>query len=299
MDRPQTVGVIDLGKARFKSYLWGLGGPLWRDSRETGKLVEESDVPAVLDRATSLLTDLHDATVSVFALSGDFLRASCEWRSAMSPLLLEMCDEAIVLSENDEGRLLFEALAPGPDDALLDIGGGSVQLVWHDGSGVQVRSWRLGTFTVQSQYGLYVNKTGWSSYQEAMQSIEAMIATDTPKGLRRLVVGSNLMKDAFAALGRLIGHESTSWSWNDLLTCAKRCSSLDEESFEATFPQNWAWMYGADKAMLVAATFAKVLDVEASGSNASVGDGAGRVLIDQIRVGEYVSLRKQGFGTPI
>lgn len=268
------IGVLDLGSARFKASVWqasATSAPAWSSSIETADLIKESAEADLLKALTQLAEELRDRAQVVVAYGASLVRSKPKLAELFRPELVDVCDAAFIVSAEEEGALLVAAAGAGPGDLLLDVGGGSVQLAaWPPGS--LVRSWPLGTRELEKTFSL-AHGSNADLYWRVRSNILSAVADGWERPAARLVVGSNIMADFFGAVGARMGIRRVEWSVSELDAAWQYCASLRPAQFAMVFPQNPNFLYGGDKAFLVAAAFADALNVPTTATNASVAQG--------------------------
>jgi hypothetical protein len=263
-----TVGVLDIGRAWLKASVWDQDParpPIWRDQDKTDLL--KLDV-VVRD----FLTELRRRSDVVISYGASLFRDDPEVRDAVGRTAVGLSDLAVQLSGRDEGLLLLSSASREQADVLLDVGGGSIQLVWHQDGAAVVRSWPFGTYALEKTYDL-TQGSPTERYDQVFDVITREVEQAAEPRGRRLLVGSNVMADFFAAVAPHVGQTGDDWQVPDLHRARAFCASLDQQRFGEVFPQNPGFMFGGDKAMLVAEAVAAALSAHANPTNASVSHG--------------------------
>lgn len=273
-----VIGIVDLGGARFKAAAYQVDGApqrVWHTSVETGDLVKAEQAGVVRDTLRGLVAEVRQHADRIVAYGAGLLRQP-RWRDELVPLLEQIADETFVLDPQREGQLLLLAAQRNGGGAshLVDIGGESVQLVaQHDQGTAEVSSWPVGTFAIERIWGLSQGSPV-SAYEAAAKDLRATFALRPVVG-SRLAVGTGLMAQFLERLALQVGvDQADRWRAADLDQAWRFCAQLPRERFAEVFPAKPGFMYGADKAMLIAWVIAGQLDAaEAHGTAASVMDG--------------------------
>jgi hypothetical protein len=185
------------------------------------------------------------------------------WRERLFPILDEFADQATVLTPYEEGALLLRAARRGQVTAshLLDIGGGSVQLISEPaGQEATVQSWPYGTYALETRFGLEQGSP-LSDYHNAADYLREEMQIERSPGARLAIGTSPQFMRLLPALAARTGGMAASESWTtaDLERGWQFCAQLDPEAFGSVLPDDSGFMLGADKAILVASIVAEKL----------------------------------------
>ncbi len=268
--------VIDVGRARVKWSLWrdaGDSAPVREGagSIELGGLSEVDLAPLLVGLADVAKAD----GAAVVVVGGSRFRAARGLQELLRRSLSVFEPVILSLSGEGEARALSVSAGVSPGELLLDIGGGSVQMI-DPGDASRVASWPIGTFALEEEFGLS-HGAAPSLYESVARQVSGMIALSVPQA-DHLVVGSNIMLDFFEALSTATGAEHP-FRPQDLPQLLSSCRRLDPVEFPVWFPQNPNFMYGAAALLTVTIGFARVAEPKSIvGTNASVSAGVARAF---------------------
>jgi hypothetical protein len=302
MNKVSRIAIFDLGSARTKlliaSYRYDGSMEVKRYKEETSLAGEldnenliskdtENDFVAAVSRLATIAANANvDALISV--ATDAFRRAKNS--KALIQRLKNVVGDVSTLSPINEG-LIFHASVKqtyslSEEFCLLDIGGGSVQIVWGD-SANQVNSIPTGTFKLESQFQSGNPPT--DNVYKAMQVYirkEASSVIPNKLIINTLIFGSNCMEEFFLnALhtAKLItpdtkvGKAFPLYFVQDLFDKIK---GRDYEKLNVFFPENPKFMFGADKALLNILVVSDLLSVKnVMPTNESVSTGLARLAL--------------------
>ncbi|SFR15535.1 Ppx/GppA phosphatase family protein [Lentzea waywayandensis] len=242
--------------------------------------MKAGDFAGLQSALAKLIDDARQHADVVVVTAGSLLRDH-EWVGELIPFIERLADDHVWLSAVQEGLLLrWAEPQAAADAALLDIGGGSVQLV-HGPSAkdCKIESWPFGTYAIEEKFDLKQGSDE-AKYEVAAASLDKTLRESHLPNVSSLIVGSNIMGTFMRRLASLLD-VSAKWDSESLSRAWRYCSSLPSDDFDEVFPQNPGFMYGADKAMLTAAVFANVLNVDTVvGTDASVSEGLAALVRD-------------------
>lgn len=285
--RRNRVAVLDFGSARTKMVIVTEqfeGEPcIERFSAETAmvsNLSIDGKIPydlqhRLLNTATEFLelARSRQCTLSIAVVTDAFRRASNS--DSVRALLERRVGYLNVLTPIEEGLIMHAAVAllssaahAAESYAVLDIGGGSVQLTWGADAG-QVLSFPTGTFRLEREF--QQSHTASPGEMDAMREyITSLVRTAVPDGLRvsQLVVGSTCMRSFFDSALRHVdiaprqvqGQFAITLDMARCLLSRVRASNVGELS--AFYPDNPAFVRGADKLLLNLISISELLGVE-------------------------------------
>lgn len=171
-----------------------------------------------------------------------------------------------VISSYDEGSLFYKSLSSTlnyHNFVLLDVGGGSIQITYSDQSTIQVISLPLGTYKLQAMYQTDRSKLGESDRLVMEQYIDKMLREHLITNLKKdyLILGSNCMETflltALSKAGLMFNKVNNIEQISFLLT--NHLLNIDYVKQARYFPSDPDFMYGADKALIVALSIARLV----------------------------------------
>jgi hypothetical protein len=267
------VAVIDLGSARTKMLLasrtndgefsvrrykeeTGAAGKLGQSNLLEGQAVE--GLHATVNRLVALAYEA--GCRSSISVATDAFRASHNGREVIDGLE-QLLGSISILDPQTEGLIFYSAIAEllqGSESfCLLDVGGGSVQIVWGD-SAERVKSIPTGTFRLERDFQKDSAPTP-SVYEQMRRYIEDHVKRALPEELRTplVVFGSNCMEEFLtSALGGKNGgvarvkHELTRIPVGRIEKLFEEIKGRPYETLGGYYPANPFFMHGADKALL-------------------------------------------------
>jgi hypothetical protein len=203
--------------------------------------------------------------------------------------VLAITDRFKVLSPEEEaiffykGIELEEKLQPNEYWAL-DIGGGSIQLIWSPEAGDCI-SLPLGTYALEKKFQSDMTKAIGFSHPEWQQMISTLkqdfkdTSFEHSKN-KTLIIGSNIMGDFFeSALGK------RSFQLEDINQLAHQIDGKPYPELYPLFPANHGFMHGSDKLLAVIAAVLSLGNFkEATATNGSLSKSLCQLLIDNPEV---------------
>lgn len=190
-----------------------------------------------------------------------------------------------ILDPHTEAKLFYQSVGLVEcleDYFAVDIGGGSVQLVWGVESD-QYLTLPLGTYRLEKEYqrrlGIFIEARSLElegMRHRVLRDLEVLGARFSLPCGRTLVFGSNIMSDFFASAFRAIGLERQAGQLRrgDVDALFNSCSGRRYDELADYFPINPGFLFGADKLLVVVAAVMDALGVpEARVTNASISKG--------------------------
>ena len=266
---PTNIAIIDLGSARSKLFVGYLSEEgkvvtvtvskaetgLLSKIQPTGEILAE-EVSTFIEAIRGLLEVARaERVTSVILLATEALRKTTSQGTIVERLKNELGLEVNLLSPAVEADILYAGIQSGSGNqtAVVDIGGGSVQLAWGHGKSISIPT---GTFALEKRF----QTPEQLPTDEAYAAIRANVSHELSLSLagkkihvERLIVGSSCMRDFFDSVMTLTG----------VVTQAKEEYSAEEvdrlftiiagrpyESLGEYFPINLKFMYGADKLLI-------------------------------------------------
>lgn len=284
-----TVAVIDVGRARLKVTRWTCNGSratliergtVELSSNASSEDIELSDLRRLLVQE---LAKLEAAGDRIVVTGGSRLRDEPAEYEVVRASAEEHGASFRALTAEDEGVALAKSYGLAQSELLLDVGGGSLQIMWLDGRGrLNVHSSAHGTYALEKRFGL---KLGCSA--EMYEKARAVIMSEMPSLplSQRVVVGSNHVGDFFSGLSGYLSLDDATWHLEDLNGLMNFCVNLPESEFESVMPSLPSFMFGADKLLLVVSVVALLAGAsEIVGTNASISHGAATAACSQVKI---------------
>ncbi|MEM6812664.1 MAG: hypothetical protein AAF549_09390 [Pseudomonadota bacterium] len=173
-----------------------------------------------------------------------------------------------VISGHDEGLLFYKSISNvlnNPDFALLDVGGGSIQLTYSDQGTIKVHSLPLGSYKLQALHQANRNKLSESNCLVMKKYVDKMLSQHLKENLKKdyLVLGSNCMERFLLAAMDKAGIKFKKTNNIDQVSDLLMGHLINVNYTDQTpyFPEDPNFMYGADKALIVALSVAKCIGV--------------------------------------
>lgn len=169
-----------------------------------------------------------------------------------------------VISGYDEGSLFYKSFSNilnYHNFVLLDVGGGSIQITYSDQDAIQVISLPLGTYKLQAMYQTDRSKLGESNRFIMEQYIDEMLREHLIANLKKdyLILGSNCMETFLLTAMRKAGLMFNKMNNIEQISFLLTNHLLNVGYVEQAryFPSDPNFMYGADKALIVALSVAR------------------------------------------
>lgn len=189
-----------------------------------------------------------------------------------------------ILSHEDEARIYFNAVAsdvPGKV-AVIDVGGGSVQLTIGDSKAITyMHLLKTGTYSLQEKFGkshlpsVEDQKAAWDYVRAEVNGLDLTRNPDAT-----VVYGSTCIIDFFTETGIAMQKASHGQAHpfkaklSDMLTLYDKLMPLAYEERMELFPSEPYYMWGADKAIMNVVALCEQLGVdEIVPSNMNISDG--------------------------
>lgn len=297
----QSAIVVDIGTARTKVTVATQKGSsvefkassidesiaaAWQ---ECGRPGLERSIEAIRTYAASVGERTHGAKVCVI---GAHLFRGESYSSELLQIANDAFGSVNVLSTELEAALFFRSVAEGEESnkaiVALDVGGGSVQLVWGTESS-SFLSAPLGTYSIQDRFQKSLEDSISSDSDEWKLAYRAVYEAFAPAReigsltSSKLVVGSNIMEDFFAAAfseGGLEGLSSGSYSRQNVSELCRLIGGNPYGELARFFPSSPGFMYGADKLLIAVSAIMDILRAsEVCGTNLSVSKGAALLAV--------------------
>lgn len=303
---PRTVAVLDLGSARTKLLLATQleNGVVSYDRRaiETGfsALVSaDGTFPAdVVSRLVSAVCEFKEYAKTVrsevlAAVATEALRRAPNEAAIRDLLTRETGVVVAILSWQAEAGLFHQGVSSVVQaaDVVADIGGGSIQISW-GADAASAASLPLGTFALERQFQAGSPATV-AELHAMRQALDAALASAVPKGqVRRLVIGSNVMRDFFGALFDALGlfmAEDGEVKMSDVARALQFLAGKPYDSIEHLYPANPYFLRGADKALVSISAIADWFGAShIVPTNESVSTAIARLLLNgSSAIGEF------------
>ena len=295
----RTVAVIDIGTLKTKLTIARFGPDmkreiLYRDKKltvigrnldKTNNTITQASIDKQVEALTAFMAHINKHKVDHYRVIG-----TEALRRAKNAIEVRAIIEAItqvsteILSHEDEARTYFHAVAsdvPG-DLAVLDVGGGSVQLtIGSAGSITSTHLLTTGTYYLQQRFGqshLPSQKDQKAAWDYVQSETEKLKLQKNPN--LNVVYGSTCIIDFFTETGvpmrrtdRSVAHPYKA-TLHDLLKFYDKLMPLTYEQRMELFPSEPYFMWGADKAIMNVATLCNLLGVsEIVPSNMNISDG--------------------------
>jgi exopolyphosphatase/pppGpp-phosphohydrolase len=300
-NRYNKLAIIDLGSARTKMLVASASSDgeliVQRYKEETGiagKLkpgdlitVDAKDVlfTAIENLLKIAANSNCDATISV---ATDTIRSAVN-----APIIKEhlnaLLGHVTILDPSTEGLIFYSSMAnhflsSRECFCLVDVGGGSVQIIW-GASAEEVVSIPTGTFRLEKEFQVSGHPTD-EIYSAMASFIESEVKQSLPSKLRvpTLVFGSNCIEEFIkAALTKSnIGFTQENKTLRiSLLNIRKLFEEIKSRRYEELgdyYPDNPFFMFGADKALLNVLVIGRLLTATSViPTNESVSTGIARL----------------------
>lgn len=317
MSVPERVAVFDLGSARSKLIVaerdYEQGVVFKRYKRETGSAGHVADdgtlssdlVESLLGAVDELRSIAYESGCSrSVAVATEVFRKAPNG-SAVVARLQGLLGHVILLSPQVEGGVLYSSvrrsLGEGSDLCVMDVGGGSVQVVW----GLryeEVASLRTGTYTLEREFQRGGKEPSRAEMAEMRAYIEREVERLVPENVRcrSLVFGSTCMLDFMMSVMRAIGLGESrvgADGWlrihrEDVETVLHELASQPYDAIGPYFPDNPMFMRGADKALMnVCAVAERISALSVLPTNESVGTALARLALDEPALLERIGLK--------
>lgn len=298
----EQVAVFDLGSARTKLFVAvkGVSGKLSysKFSEETGlgslKIGEKDDavirefqekLKAAIDK---LYTNIDPSKeTKVITVATEAIRNNIELRKVLDQMsdklgkinLLSPEKEADIFYQGMRSKLGEEVLL---NSVLVDIGGGSIQVIWNRDGKVNAKSFPLGTYRLEKDFEISGIPLTEAMIEKISNHITKTIENEIPIGLniKNVIMGSNCMHDFMSSALSKAGMkmpESGNVRIEDVQSLFDDMKGRDYDSLADYYPKNPKILYGMDKSLLItiliAAYFGSsfVIPTDESLSTAMVG----------------------------
>lgn len=262
------AAVLEIGTARAKLAVaqrtadgietrvkkWELG--LGKQDSKTGDIarlrlvaneVRETVDGAELDLVKVVATEVfrtNENLASALAMVGEILGSAVE-----------------ILTPAVEAKLFWEGvsllISGDADCAAVDIGGGSVQAVWGNGT-KDFFSAPLGTYSIEKRFQKQSELLAPEEAENMRSAIHREIEPLRSSGIRRstVIVGSTVMLDFFVSACEHFGIAQSRTQENKFPADAidaleRKLTGLRYSDAAVVFPANPGFMHGADKACIV------------------------------------------------
>lgn len=179
--------------------------------------------------------------------------------------------EVNVLSPEKEGRIFFKGLLKKYGEealqnaVLVDIGGGSVQVVWREDNQTKFGSYPMGTYSLEREFKISGIPLNDDMENKITKYISSFINT-LPKlaKVEKVIMGSNCMQDfmntAYKKAGIIWdGKEMKRADVQQLLNELKGRPYADLAGY---YPQNPMLLYGMDKALIIISLLSEYFDCD-------------------------------------
>lgn len=247
-----------------------------------GKITEAQDV--VRNILHELSTKLSNENIDRAFFSGTHVFRE---QPALHIAAQEVAKEFSVLTPDQEANYFYsaieieESLQPNEFWAL-DVGGGSIQLVWSDQKGDYLSA-PCGTYSLEKKFqadlthALDKGGSEWRAMAEDVKSALKSVPFSQSNN-KMLVVGSNVMADFFVSALQ----QSRPYCLEDINLLVEKISGKVYKDLYSLFPANSGFMHGADKLLAVICTvielgrFEKIIP-----TNASLSKGICQLLLEK------------------
>lgn len=302
----RTVAIIDIGTLKTKFVIARFDDEfnraiLYKDKKLTviGRDLGKTDniiIQKSIDKQTEALTEFMQK-IKEFGVDAYRVVGTEALRRAKNAAEVRGIIEAIVnvpveiLSHEDEAQIYFKAVAsdiPGKV-AVIDVGGGSVQLTIGDSKAITyTHLLKTGTYFLQEKFG----KSHLSTADDQKAVWEYVRAEVSGLGLSKnpdltVVYGSTCIIDFFKETGVVMqktGRSQThpfKTTLRDMMKLYDKLMPLTYEERMELFPSEPYYMWGADKAIMNVVSLCEQLGVdEVVPSNMNISDG---LLLDLVQ----------------
>lgn len=240
---------------------------LQRYSEETGTAAllgdEQIRVEVKRDMASLLMSlkqvAIAEGCIGIISVATEAFR-NCKDRTLVCALE-RIVGPIRILDSTTEGQIFYQGMSQTLDlsdnIAVVDVGGGSVQVVWGPEATCNV-SLPTGTFYLQAQFQASNSISSLKEYDRMRTYIMDCMQRQLPSGLyrERLVFGSNCMQSfissALSACDEhpIKGNGIVEVGIEELSGLMSRIQGIPYDDVGHYFPENPRFMYGADKALL-------------------------------------------------
>jgi len=173
-----------------------------------------------------------------------------------------------ILSGKEEGEIFYrniKNLISLKDFVLLDVGGGSVQIVWENNSKIEVLSLPIGTYRLQNLYQLKKQLLTNEESKIIENEIFSILEQSGKKiSTNNIVLGSNCMENLFLSLEKTTKIDLM--KDNNLIAMSSILNDfMIDKSYEKQkpyFPENENFMYGADKLFIITLKIAEFVNAK-------------------------------------
>lgn len=294
------VAVVDLGTARTKvTVAWRSADGLRTETKSLEVSLSESAVAEAPGGADGVIAGLAASVSEVLKAANVrrvvYLGAQAFRSGSMAVPLYSAARKAMpnfsVLSTEQEAGIFYIDVGAGrvgPDYYAVDVGGGSVQLVWGAQPGCSI-SRPVGTFALEKEFqadksiAILPGSEAWCRMRaRVLKEFSEDWRKGTPAG--DVFIGSNVMASFFGNAAREAGFrvapgtlDKSSIERLALLIGGKPYS----ESYYL-FPENNGFIHGADKLLAVVSAMMELLECETViGTNASSSKGMCKLLLEE------------------
>lgn len=294
------VVVVDIGAARIKGTIGSLdsSGELILASKTFDASLKEKYSAGDVDGARNVFFSTMDAVFSwardkgaqhALLVGADLLR-SLDNSKELESLLSQNTLFLNVIEAEKEGLLFYKDArlhSDVTDVSAVDIGGGSIQLVW-GAEAPTVASAPLGTFSVEKSFqkdtsrAFRPSSATWRTISNAVKDQLNGVHKGCLSGTT-LMVGSNVMADFFSSAFSYfdINADINGFTHSDLLALADAVGGSEYSELYGVFPAIPKFIHGADKLFCIVSAIAELGEpVELAATNASYSKGLLRMLID-------------------
>ncbi len=293
-----TVGIIDIGSARTKLLIVSDDVILTTKkfkfetklaSYLNNNIIEQEGVQAIeVSLKECFKVFLENNVKDYIIVATEALRQAENGNEILNRFEKEY-GAVNLLDTNIEGAVFYSSIKNLNNDSfcLIDIGGGSVQIVW-GGNKVDIHSIETGTYLLEKKFQKEFPPTTKELDNMANYIKDKLDSVSHPNNkIDKIIFGSNCMEDFIkevtAALDLDINYKEFT-----IEECQKVLDSISSKSFDTIklfYPSNPFFMYGADKALINLITIARWMNVKKlSPTNNSLSLGMAELLMKRPKI---------------
>lgn len=295
----RTVAIIDIGTLKTKFVIARFDNDfgrevLYRDKKltvigrdldKTGNTITQGSIDKQSEALVEFMEKIREFKVDSYRVVGTEALRRANNADEVCKIIEEIVKLPVdILSHEEEARIYFGAIAsdiPG-DVAVIDVGGGSVQLTIGNGSKVgYTHLLKTGTYYLQEKFGkshlptAEDQKAAWSYVRNEVDGVDLK-----QNSKLTVVYGSTCIIDFFNETGVAMhkaGHSKShpyKTKLSDIMELYDKLMPLTYEQRMELFPSEPYFMWGADKAIMNVVALCERLGVnEVVPSNMNISDG--------------------------
>lgn len=279
----RQIAILDIGSARIKLLIANQTGEgnfeYKKFSEETGlgkMLCGETNQEIITEYQNRLRKDLNNllknikATATIKAIATEAVRNNADLYTVLKEFA-EIIGEVEVLSPEKEANIFFSGVQLKLGDetlknaVLVDVGGGSVQVIWREKGEVKSNSYPIGTYSLENIFDIADKPLDDEMIKKISNYVRSLLVKNIPDNIRasKVVMGSNCIEDFFVSAMKKSGGVIEDKQTHKQLELKTVCGLLSEikgreyKSVVEYYPANPVLMAGMDKALVIINEVAK------------------------------------------